>query len=90
MFLKVIKRQGEEIFRLEKINKQMNEMVEEARTEKEQLKVYFNDITENIIIALNNIQSVNQMQISQYEKNKRVNALIFNLNKLLLNAKFDD
>lgn len=90
MFFRIVKRQREEMFKLKEINKQMNERLEEERTEKEQLKVYFNDITDNVVRGLNNIQTVNKMQISQYEKNKRVNALIFNLNKLLLNAKFND
>lgn len=87
MFLKTVKKQGEEIFRLEETNKKLKENIDELETEKEQLKVYFNDIGDKVISILDDIQTINQMRISQYEKNKRINALIFNLNRLLSAAK---
>lgn len=87
MFLKTVRRQGEAIFRLENANKQLQENIDELKTEKEQLKVYFNDCADDITLALKNIQTINRMGISQYEKNKRINALIFEIDKWLLKIR---
>lgn len=89
MFLKTVKRQGEEIFRLEKINKQLEIDIDELETEKEQLKAYFNNAVDDISVILSKIQVINRMNISQYEKSKRINSLIYFLNEMLLNTKIN-
>ena len=70
---KIIRNQGEEIFRLSDSNKR--------------LKKKLNKTIDEVIYKLEEIQEINRRKILQEEKNKRINCLIFNLKNQLKNMK---
>lgn len=90
MFTRIIKRQGESIFELERRNNRLTNENDILKQEKEQMSNLLNKantMIESCIMSLYDIQEINVMGIDTGEKQKHINLIINKLGMELIKIK---